>query len=211
MTTTLISSYSVTEERINAITHGVGFVGAFLGFVYLMFKADTPVASISVAIYGCSLMLMFFTSTAYHSASNQSIKSILKLIDHSAIYLLIAGTYTPFMLVALDNWMGVTGAVVIWTIALLGLAFKWIAANRFPRVSVALYLLMGWLIVLFIYPLYQVVPGNGLWLLLAGGIFFSVGVAFYVKKHIPYTHAIWHCFVIAGCVCHFFAIYYFVI
>jgi len=206
-----LSAYSKTEELINAVTHGIGFVIATLGLVYLLIRADGALALTSVAIYGGSLVLMFLASTIYHSVRNPERKSLFKTIDHSAIYLLIAGTYTPFMLVSLDNWVGILGAIMIWVIAFSGLVFKWVVKHRFPKVSLSLYLLMGWLVVAFAYPLYKVLPGGGLWLLLAGGICFSVGVLFYVAKQVKFTHAVWHCFVMAGCAFHFYSIYYFVI
>jgi hemolysin III len=211
MSTVSIKPYSILEERLNAITHGAGFIAAFVGLFLLLSKANTITSVVSVSIYGSSLMLMFLASTIYHSVSNPRLKSTMKLLDHSAIYLLIAGTYTPFMLVALDNFMGVIGTVMIWSIAVFGLIFKWVAGHRFPKISVALYLLMGWLVILFVYPLSKVVDANGLWLLLAGGAFYSIGVIFYVKKQVAYTHAIWHCFVIAGCACHYISIYVYIV
>jgi len=205
------AEYSRREELLNVLSHGVGFLVAIAGLVFLILRADGAMAITSVAIYGATLIAMFLASTLYHGIRHERAKESLKLIDHSAIYLLIAGTYTPFMLVSLDNWVGVTGAVVIWLLAFAGLIFKWLVRHRLPKVSVALYLLMGWLVVILAYPLYQSVPGAGLWLLFAGGICFSVGVVFYVAKQLRYTHAIWHCFVLAGCSCHFFSIYYFVL
>ncbi|NVJ51353.1 MAG: hemolysin III family protein [Gammaproteobacteria bacterium] len=209
--TTSSQPYSRLEEWLNVLSHGAGFVVAIVGLVFLILRADGALAITSVAIYGATLITMFLASTLYHGIRHDSVKRQLKLIDHSAIYLLIAGTYTPFMLVSLDNWMGIAGAVVIWSLAVAGLVFKWWTKNRLPKVSLALYLLMGWLVVVLAYPLYQTLPGGGLWLLLAGGICFSVGVVFYVAKQLKFTHAIWHCFVLAGCSCHFFSIYYFVI
>ncbi len=211
MSSSIVKSYSNTEECLNAVTHGIGFVLAVIGLFYLVIKSENLTMLISSTIYGSSLILMFLTSTFYHSISNQSFKSSLKLLDHSAIYLLIAGTYTPFMLVALDNWMGITGTVMIWSIALFGLIFKWITGHKYPKLSVSLYLLMGWLIVIFIYPLSKVVPANALWWLMAGGMFFSIGVLFYVKKSVAYTHAIWHVFVILGCASHFLSIYLYIL
>lgn len=206
-----LSPYSFSEELLNAITHGIGAVLSIWGLVYLLFRAEGGTAVTSAAIYGGSLILMFIASTCYHSITIEKIKSLLKLIDHSAIYLLIAGTYTPFLLVGLDNWVGIAGVAAIWTIALIGVIFKAVARHRFPRISLTIYLLMGWLAVIFIYPLYKAIPANGLWLLLAGGICFSIGVFFYVAKKVQFTHAIWHCFVIAGCCCHFFGIYHYVL
>lgn len=204
-------TYSIQEERINAFSHGVGLIFAVVGLVYLLIRSESASAITSSAVYGVSLMLMFLTSTVYHSVSNVNTKQFFKLLDHSAIYLLIAGTYTPYLMVSVGGNLGWLAIIVIWSIALFGVVFKCFARHRFPKVSVITYLIMGWLAVLMIYPFYQSVPGVGLLLLLAGGICFSVGVIFYVKKHIKYTHAIWHLFVIAGCACHYFSIYYFVI
>lgn len=207
----IIKPYSNAEERLNALTHGSGFILAVFGLFYLVVKSADTMAVVSAAIYGSSLVLMFLTSTFYHSISEKTLKSSLKLLDHSAIYLLIAGTYTPFMLVALNDWRGIVGISIIWSIALFGLFFKWNTGHKYPKLSVSLYLVMGWLIVIFLYPLSKVVPANALWLLLAGGVFFSVGVLFYIRKSVAYTHAIWHCFVMAGCACHFFSIYYYIL
>ncbi|NVJ59333.1 MAG: hemolysin III family protein [Gammaproteobacteria bacterium] len=206
-----MSQYPKSEEWLNALSHGLGFIVAVTGLVFLLLRADGALAITSVAIYGSSLILMFLASTLYHSIAHQKAKKHLKLIDHSAIYLLIAGTYTPFMLVALDNWIGIAGAAVIWTIAFAGLVFKWVVQHRMPKVSVSLYLLMGWLVVILAYPLYKSLPGGALWLLVAGGLCFSVGVVFYMAKHIKFTHAVWHMFVLAGCTCHFMSIYWYVI
>ncbi|MCO7223544.1 hemolysin III family protein [Pleionea sp. CnH1-48] len=205
------SAYSPLEERLNGLTHGVGFLLAIVGLVMLQLKAEGPVAIASTLIYGISLLLVFLSSTLYHTIASPTAKPILKMLDHSAIYLLIAGTYTPFLLVSLNGWLSSLGITLIWGLALVGLLLKWFAGKRFAKISVAFYLLMGWMAIFFIYPLYQAVPTNGLWLLLAGGICFSIGVIFYVAKQIQYTHAIWHCFVMAGCACHFFSIYSFVI
>ena len=135
----------------------------------------------------------------------------LKLFDHSAIYLLIAGTYTPLLLVAVGGWLGITMTAVVWLLALGGVVFKLIAQHRFPRISVATYLLLGWIALGLIYPLYVALPGAGLWLIVAGGLCFSIGVFFYVAKKVKYTHAIWHLFVLGGCSCHYFSIYYYVV
>ncbi|WP_144395487.1 PAQR family membrane homeostasis protein TrhA [Pleionea sediminis] len=205
------SDYSKTEERLNVITHGIGFVVAIVGLVFLVLRADGAMAIASVSVYGATLVFMLLASTLYHAITHHEIRPQLKLLDHSAIYLLIAGTYTPFMLVALDDWVGIAGAIIIWALAFSGLIFKWVAKHKFPKVSLALYLLMGWLVVVLIYPLYKNVDGGGLWLLFAGGICFSVGAAFYAAKHLRFTHAIWHGFVLAGCTCHFLSIYLFVI
>ncbi len=203
--------YARSEERLNVLTHGIGLVLAVIGLVLLLLKAEGKLMIASAAVYGGSLIAMYLASTLYHSMTHELARKWLKMIDHSAIYLLIAGTYTPFMLVTLDNWVGIAGAVVIWSLAVAGLIFKWIFKHKAPKVSLALYLLMGWLVVVLIYPLYLALPAGGLVLLLAGGICFSIGVVFYAAKHRQYTHAIWHLFVLAGTGCHFFAVYRYVL
>lgn len=203
--------YSITEEWLNALSHGIGFIVAIVGLVLLLMRSESGLAITASSIYGSSLLLMFLSSTVYHAVPHQKVKGWLKLFDHSAIYLLIAGTYTPFMLVSVGGWVGTLGTALIWTIALAGVTFKWLAKHRFPRISLTLYLVMGWLSLAFIYPLYQALPGAGMWLLVAGGLCFSVGVLFYVAKRYQFTHAIWHMFVVAGCTCHYLSIYYFVV
>ncbi|WP_252728185.1 hemolysin III family protein [Alteromonas sp. C1M14] len=204
-------AYSIIEEWLNSISHGIGCIAAIVGLVFLLLRAEHPVAEIAAAVYGATLILMFLSSTLYHSISDQKTKGVLKLFDHSAIYLLIAGTYTPLLLVTIGGWLGIALTAVIWVLAIGGVTFKLIAQHRFPKVSVATYLLMGWIALGLIYPLYLALPGTGLWLILGGGLCFSVGVLFYVAKSKRYTHAIWHLFVLGGCSCHFFSIYYFVV
>lgn len=203
--------YSIAEEWMNSLSHGIGLIVSIVGLVFLLINSDSNTAITASAIYGASLILMFLTSTIYHAVSQQRLKGVLKLFDHSAIYLLIAGTNTPFLLVSIGGWLGGIATGIIWSLALFGVTFKWIVKSRYPKISVATYLIMGWFAVLLIYPLYQALPGAGLWLLVTGGLCFSIGVAFYVAKQTKYTHAIWHLFVIAGCSCHYFAIYYYVI
>jgi len=211
MTTIKNQAYSVIEEWLNSFSHGIGCIAAVVGLVFMMLRAQDPLAVTAGAIYGATLILMFLSSTLYHAISDQRAKGWLKLFDHSAIYLLIAGTYTPLLLVSIGGWLGITMTALIWTLALAGIMFKLIAHHRFPKVSVATYLLMGWIALGVIYPLYQALPGEGLWLIIAGGLCFSIGVLFYVAKKIKYTHAIWHLFVLGGCSCHYFSIYYYVV
>lgn len=204
-------AYSAIEEWLNSVSHGIGFVAAIVGLVFLLLRAEHPVAVAAAAIYGSTLILMFLSSTLYHAISDRKVKSILKIFDHSAIYLLIAGTYTPLLLVAIGGILGITMTAIVWVLALGGVTFKLLAQNRFPKISVATYLLMGWIALGLIYPLYVALPGAGLWLIVSGGLCFSIGVLFYVAKSKRYTHAIWHLFVLGGCSCHFFSIYYFVV
>ena len=204
-------AYSVAEEWLNSISHGLACVAAIVGLVFMLLRAETSVSVTASAVYGGTLIFMFLASTIYHAVTHQKAKGLLKLFDHSAIYLLIAGTYTPLTLVAIGGQLGVIATAFIWVLAIAGVAFKMIARHRFPKVSVVTYLIMGWIVVGLIYPLYQAMPGSGLWLIVAGGLCFSIGVLFYVAKSKKYTHAIWHLFVIGGCSCHYFSIYYYVV
>ena len=211
MSTVHTQPYSLKEEMLNSLSHGAGFIAAIVGLVYMLLRADTALTITSSAIYGTTLILMFLTSTVYHGVTHHKAKGIFKLFDHSAIYLLIAGTYTPLTLVAVGGVLGITMTVLIWVLAVAGVAFKILAGHRFPKISVLTYLLMGWISVTLVYPLYQAMEGIGLWLIVAGGLCFSIGVLFYVAKRKRYTHAIWHLFVVAGCACHYFSIYFYVV
>ena len=204
-------NYSPLEERLNYISHAAGVFAAVVGLTFLLVKVDGIYGQLACLAYGLSMILMFLSSTLYHLAKNPNVKAFLKVVDHSAIYLLIAGTYTPFMILAIGGWVGLTGMIIVWSIALIGIFFKILANQRFPKLSVVTYLLMGWIAVFFFYPLYNALKTEGLWLLFGGGICYTVVVLFYVAKKIQFTHTIWHVFVMAGCVCHFFSIYYYVI
>jgi hemolysin III len=206
-----IRPYSPLEESLNAITHGIGFIAAFVGLVFMLLRVDGLYGQIACVVFGFSMMLMFLSSTLYHGVTRPDLKKVLKTIDHSAIYLLIAGTYTPLMVLAVGGTIGLIAMVLIWSIAIAGVLFKCFANNRFPKLSLLTYLLMGWLAVFFIYPLYNALETTGFYLLIAGGLCYTVGVVFYAAKKIQFTHAIWHLFVAAGCFCHFLAIYSYVI
>ncbi|MCS0432452.1 PAQR family membrane homeostasis protein TrhA [Vibrio diabolicus] len=206
--------YSQREELANTITHGIGMIFGIVGLILLLIKAidqqaDTLTLA-SMAVYGASIIVLFLASTLYHAIPHPSAKRWLKTFDHCAIYLLIAGSYTPFLLVSLRTPLAFGLMIVIWTIALLGIIMKVAFVYRFKKLSLMTYLVMGWLSLIVIYQLAINLDIGGLTLLAAGGIVYSLGVIFYVAKRIPFNHAIWHGFVLAGCVCHFFAIYYFV-
>ncbi|WP_434762226.1 PAQR family membrane homeostasis protein TrhA [Vibrio fortis] len=209
-----VSEYSEIEERANAITHGLGVVLGIVGLILLLIKADQFNADLltvaSMATYGSSIILLFLASTLYHSITTEKTKRLLKTLDHCAIYLLIAGSYTPFLLVSLRTPLAFGLMGVIWAIALVGIVMKIAFVYRFKRLSLVTYLAMGWLSLIVIYQLAKSVDLGGLILLAAGGVIYSLGVIFYVAKRIPYNHAIWHLFVLAGCACHFFAIYLYV-
>ena len=204
-------TYSPLEEKLNAVSHGVGVIAATVGLIFLLMRVDDTYGQFACVVYGLSMILMFLSSTLYHLAKNPSLKDFLKVVDHSAIYFLIAGTYTPFMIVAIGGWVGLTGMIIVWSIALIGIVFKIFASQRFPKLSVITYLLMGWIAIFFFYPLYNALTTEGIALLVGGGICYTVGVLFYLAKKIQFTHTIWHLFVVAGGVCHFFSIYYHVI
>ncbi|KAA8666565.1 PAQR family membrane homeostasis protein TrhA [Vibrio gigantis] len=214
MSASSASEYSDIEERANAITHGLGVVLGVVGLILLLIRAFDYQADMltvaSMAIYGSSIILLFLASTLYHSITTEKTKRLLKTLDHCAIYLLIAGSYTPFLLVGLRTPLAMGLMAVIWGIALVGIIMKIAFVYRFKRLSLFIYLAMGWLSLIVVYQLAMNIDIGGLVLLAVGGVIYSLGVIFYVAKRIPYNHAIWHLFVLAGCACHFFAIYLYV-
>lgn len=211
---TLRSGYSVAEEVANSISHGLGMIFGIVGLVLLLMQAvqaDADALSItSLSIYGGSMIVLYLASTLYHAIPFARAKRVLKTFDHCAIYLLIAGTYTPFLLITLRTPLAITLMAVIWLIALLGMLVKIVFVYRFKRLSLATYLAMGWLSLIAVYPLAMSLETGGLVLLAAGGVIYSLGVLFYVNQRIPFNHAIWHVFVLGGTVCHFLAIYFYV-
>ncbi|OBT13344.1 PAQR family membrane homeostasis protein TrhA [Vibrio cyclitrophicus] len=214
MSASSASEYSDIEERANAITHGLGVVLGVVGLALLLIRAFDYQADMltvaSMAVYGSSIILLFLASTLYHSITTEKTKRLLKTLDHCAIYLLIAGSYTPFLLVSLRTPLAMGLMAVIWGIALVGIIMKIAFVYRFKRLSLMTYLAMGWLSLIVVYQLAMNIEMGGLVLLALGGVIYSLGVIFYVAKRIPYNHAIWHLFVLAGCACHFFAIYLYV-
>ncbi|NOI87616.1 hemolysin III family protein [Vibrio sp. 99K-1] len=214
MSASSASEYSDIEERANAITHGLGVVLGVVDLILLLSRAFDHQADMltitSMAVYGSSIILLFLASTLYHSITTEKTKRLLKTLDHCAIYLLIAGSYTPFLLVSLRTPLAMGLMAVIWGIALVGIIMKIAFVYRFKRLSLVTYLAMGWLSLIVVYQLAMNIEMGGLVLLALGGVIYSLGVIFYVAKRIPYNHAIWHLFVLAGCACHFFAIYLYV-
>lgn len=201
---------SLGEEIANSITHGLGLVASFVAVPALVLSPSTRGDSlhlIGVTVFAATLILLYSASTVYHATPPSPRKKFLRAIDHGAIYLLIAGSYTPFTLGALRGPVGWTILVTIWALAILGIFAKSVYGFRYPRVSTAFYLAMGWLIVLALRPMIQHVPRSGLLWILAGGLCYTIGVVFYATDaRVKYGHAIWHCFVAAGSVCHFFAV-----
>jgi|TARA_B100000315_G_scaffold232148_1_gene244109 hemolysin III len=200
-----IAPYSPREELANALTHGIGFLFAVAALVYMINVAPLQLSAwqkAGVVVYAVSLILMFLVSTLYHAVSHPKAKTVLKRLDHCAIYLLIAGSFTPLLTIPIETPSAKAVLIVIWSMALVGVGFKAFFAGRFKWISTATYLLMGWLSVVVIYPLYQALATPGFLLLVVGGVAYTVGVIFYVNQKIPFNHAIWHCFVVMGAVSH---------
>ena len=196
------------------MTHGFGAVLGIAGLCVLVARATlygTPVHVVSAAIFGATIILMYSASALYHSIPLPRAKQILRVIDHSSIYLLIAGTYTPFALVTLHGTWGWHMFTAVWGLALAGVIFKVYFTGRFEKLSLAIYLAMGWCAILVVTPLMGALEIGGLVLLLAGGLAYTGGVAFYLLERMRYHHAIWHLFVLAGTVLHYFAILFYVI
>lgn len=206
----LIKRYTANEEIANSITHGVGLLASVYG-LYLLTNMNLGTEAILVAwIFGVSMILCYATSTFYHLAINPVTKLYLKIADHSAIYLLIAGTYTPFAIYVVGGNMGYMLLVVIWSLALIGMVFKLFYVNRFQLLSTYIYLGMGWMAILVIRTIIENLHINGIWLMVAGGLSYSIGVIFFLKEKLPYSHAIWHIFVLIGTVCHFLCVWLYV-
>lgn len=208
--------YYPHEELANAMSHGIGALAAIVATVMMLMKASASNALthgqlIGVTVYGVSMILLFLSSTLYHGAKNEVQKTILHRLDHCAIYLLIAGSYTPFLMITLHTTLAEILLVVIWLLAISGIIFKMYFIDKFPRISLITYLLMGWLSVFVMYQLYQAAPIQLLTLLVLGGLSYSIGTIFYATKIIPYSHVIWHIFVLAGAAFHCWAIWVYVI
>ncbi len=204
---------SHAEEVAGAITHGVGLVLSVVGLIVMLkISAGDPLRVTGGAVFGSTLVILYLSSTLYHSFSGPRMKSVLQIIDHSAIYLLIAGTYTPISLVTLHGPWGWSLLGVVWVMAMGGVIIKSVMRNnREHWISTALYLLMGWLVVIAAGPLIRSMPMGGLVLLVAGGLFYTGGVAFFAWKNLRYNHAIWHLFVLAGSTCHALAVMLYVL
>lgn len=202
-------TYPRREEIANAITHGIGALLSLAGLVLLIVFSSmkgTAWHVVSFTIYGVSMLLLYLCSTLVHSFKEGKVKDLFEFLDHSSIYIYIAGTYTPFMLVAIRGPLGWSLFGIVWGIALLGVVFKAYFVKRFLFMSTFFYLIMGWLIVIAWGPLTAAVPEPGIVLLVAGGILYTLGTVFYVWRAFPYHHAIWHLFVLGGSITHFFAI-----
>lgn len=201
--------FTLGEEIAHSITHGVGTGLSIAGLTLLVVLAalyGNVYHIVGFSVYGASLILLYLASTLYHGFQNPRVKAVFKVFDHASIYLLIAGTYTPFLLISLRGRLGWTIFAIIWGLAVLGVCFKVLFIERFQRLSVLTYVLMGWLCVVLIREMWVHIPPGGLAWLLAGGIAYTVGVIFYALQRIPYMHVVWHFFVLGGSICHFIAV-----
>jgi len=200
---------SVGEEIANCVSHGVGLFAALVATPFLVLAAarrgGAP-AIVGASVFAGTMVVLYLASTLYHALPRNKAKRVFRIIDHSAIFLLIAGTYTPFTLGALRGPWGWTLFGVVWGLAVLGVTLKAVGGIRYPRLSTALYITMGWLALIAIRPLWLHVPVAGWLWLIAGGLAYTGGIAFYAAERVPYGHFVWHVFVLIGTTCHFFAV-----
>ncbi|EOH93097.1 PAQR family membrane homeostasis protein TrhA [Enterococcus pallens] len=202
--------YLITNEVLNAVTHGIAAVFSLVGVGFLLQKATTNLDYVSFIIYGICLFVLFFASTLYHSLIFTKARKIFQVFDHCSIFLLIAGTYTPFCLLRIKGILGVILLVVIWLAAVVGIIYKSMTLTKRSSVSnmsTILYNVMGWAVVIALPVLYQSIGIKGLLLLVGGGLSYSIGSLFYSMKSKKFTHVIWHLFVILGALLMFFAVY----
>lgn len=210
----LTPKYSPGEEIANGVTHGIGILLALAGLIVMLYfgaRYGSARDLVSGTVFGLTLLFAYTTSTLYHSIPLPGAKRVLRTLDHAAIYLLIAGTYTPFTLVSLHGPWGWSLFGVIWGLAVVGVLGKILVPAKFARISVLFYIAMGWVVVVAARPLLAQVDAGGLWLLLAGGLAYTGGVVFYLLDRLPYNHMIWHLFVMTGSCLHFFAILLYVL
>jgi hemolysin III len=209
-----IKTYSSKEEQLNIITHGIGLILSIVALFLLVIKASDYgdfTAITSFIIYGLSMVILYAASTFYHASKTPQLRYKLNIFDHASIYVLIAGTYTPFTLVTLNGWVGWTIFGVSWGLALIGIILKLFYTGKYDKISTIAYVLMGWLIVFAIKPLIASLSYEGLLWLFAGGIFYTVGAILYSMNKLKFNHAIFHIFVLLGSFSHFMAVYYHVL
>lgn len=201
--------YTLGEEIFSSVTHGVGgllSIGGTAVLIVLSAIYSDAWSVVGCAIFGASLIVLYCMSTLYHSITNPKAKSFFRVMDHNTIFFLIAGTYTPVTISILRGALGWVLFGIVWGAAVLGIVLNSIDLERFRKPSVVCYIAMGWVIIIAIKPLLNIMPSRSLWLLFAGGIFYTVGVIFYAIKKVRYFHSVWHIFTVAGSVCHFFSI-----
>jgi hemolysin III len=201
---------SFGEEIANAVSHGVGLVVAVVALPFVIVSAahrGGSTAAIGASIFASTVVLLYLSSTLYHALPGRRTKRVFRVLDHCAIFLLIAGTYTPFTLGVLRGAWGWTLLAVVWTLAAGGIVAKSVMGIRYPWLSTALYVTMGWLVLLAIGPLWMRLPPGGWTWLAAGGLAYTAGVAFFATDHLPFRHFVWHVFVLAGTICHAVAVW----
>lgn len=208
----LTSRYTLAEEIFNSVTHGLGTLLSIAAFVILVVltSADGNAREItSFSIYGFTLFFLYLSSTLYHSVFNKKAKQVLRVFDHISIFLLIAGSYTPITLVSMKGTWGWTLFGIVWALAVAGIILNVISVEKMKHISLTLYILMGWLLIVAIKPMLLMIPRGLLIMLFTGGLMYTFGVIFYVSKRIPFHHGIWHLFVLAGSIIHYmgFVIY----
>jgi len=209
-----LTYYEPKEEKFNVISHAIGLVLSIVALVLLVVFSSLKGNAwhiVSFSIYGASLIVLYAASTFYHYVQNPKLRYKLNIFDHSAIYVLIAGTYTPFTLVVLKGWVGWTIFGVSWGLAFAGIVLKLFFTGKYDKISTFAYVLMGWVVIFAIKPLVQNLPFEGLMWLLAGGIFYTVGAVLYSIKNLKYNHAIFHIFVLLGSFAHFIAVFFYVL
>ncbi|EAQ43144.1 hemolysin III family protein [Polaribacter sp. MED152] len=210
MSESLNHLYSTKEEKLNIFSHGLGLVLSVVAFPFLVYKSFDFTGfwqPLSFIIYGLSMIVLYAASTFYHAAKEPKKRRKLNIFDHAAIYVLIAGSYSPFCLVGLNSDLGWYMFLFVWLFALTGIILKLFFTGRFDKVSTAMYLLMGWQVMFFIKPLMESISSENFYYLLAGGVFYSIGAVLYSIKRMPYNHAIFHVFVLLGSFSHFLGIY----
>ena len=203
---------TLSEELFNAISHGIGALSAAAAMVMMILKAEDAWQVTAVCIYGATMFILYMASTLYHSLTNRKAKGVFRVLDHCSIFLLIAGTYTPYTLIALRNTVGWPLLIFIWGSAAVGIVLNAISLKRFKKISMVLYVLMGWAVVMTAAPLMRAVDPAGCLLLLIGGIFYTVGIVFFaLGRRIYGMHPLWHVFVLAGSAFQFFSVYFYVL
>jgi len=209
-----ITYYPAKEEKINVITHAIGLILSVVALILLVIYSSvygTVWHITSFAVFGASLIVLYAASTFYHYSQKPKLRSKLNILDHAAIYVLIAGTYTPFTLVVLKGWIGWTIFGVSWGLAIIGIVLKLFYTGKYDKISTFAYVLMGWVVIFAIKPLIENFPLKGLIWLFAGGIFYTIGAILYSFKKLNYNHAVFHIFVLLGSFCHFMAVFFYVL
>ena len=206
--------YSPREEMTNIISHAVGLVLSIVALLLMLIRASesgNTLHIVSAAIFGASLIALYAASTLYHSAKDPKVRSRLRINDHATIYILIAGTYTPFTLITLNGWVGWTIFSVSWGMAIAGVVLKLFFTGKYNALSTLMYIFMGWIIIFAVKPLINSLSSEGLYWLVAGGVAYTTGAVIYSIKKIKFNHAIFHLFVLLGSTCHFISVYFYVL